>query len=643
MTKRKNKKDISKDKSKQGKRNEKFHMKLRERPSNKSYEELKEIPKRKLPRKIHERFIQIPNRRINKKVLERFIQIPKIIRLKKLYKRYGDITNNNQIAEESLSEYISSNRLKILIPAQLLEKAKSKLTTKKLDNIIEAMKYYDIDDDINFEYFKKIDKINNKNYKYLYTLSYSKRIQILKKFNNKDDILVKSSKTTLHELISFLITEFEVDNQKSINSLIKYKLKYFEGYIIPIKEGTDELKYYYIIHLILGWLKSSNKEDAQSFITIFEEYFENETNYDEFEDLFYVIFKIDLMLFNNINNDDILLRLNSSINETFEKKIEQIYLIKDEIKQKLDKIEIKENSVLCLKKSKFKFRICDYYFSHCKGKLNIIKNILTKKYLSYNYLKENKFNYFDDEMKIRAFISIENQILSSNVIREYYDRVEVYSHYEFPFKGKDKTIIDYLWNKIMYRDLDYKTFGITNREGFGIFINRNKGNKSNGLGYGINIVTISHEFIGHEIRNLINTNNKSLASTPIPDISFLESEDNRKTKNVTDAGDRFEIIILGMKLESLFVGGNHFLLNLENWDLPLQAFQEGFKKANCLMKIKQLKTGLKEIKNDSRVEKLFENINYDNIKYTINSQSEQTRIAPNYGNESQCESLIGFR
>ena len=171
MTKRKNKKDISKDKSKQGKRNEKFHMKLRERPSNKSYEELKEIPKRKLARKIHERFIQIPNRRINKKVLERFIQIPKIIRLKKLYKRYGDITNNNQIADESLSECVSSNRLKILIPAQLLIKAKSKLKTKKLDNIIEAMKYYDIDDDINFEYFKQIDKINNKNYKYLYTLS----------------------------------------------------------------------------------------------------------------------------------------------------------------------------------------------------------------------------------------------------------------------------------------------------------------------------------------------------------------------------------------------------------------------------------------------------------------------------------------
>ena len=96
MTKRKNKKDISKDKSKQGKRKEKFHMKLRERPYNKSYKELKEIPKRKLPRKIRERFIQIPNRRINKKVLERFIQIPKIIRLKKLYKRYGDITNNNQ-------------------------------------------------------------------------------------------------------------------------------------------------------------------------------------------------------------------------------------------------------------------------------------------------------------------------------------------------------------------------------------------------------------------------------------------------------------------------------------------------------------------------------------------------------------------
>ena len=643
MTKRKNKKDISKDKSKQGKRNEKFHMKLRERPSNKSYEELKEIPKRKLPRKIHERFIQIPNRRINKKVLERFIQIPKRIRIKKLYKRYGDITNNNQIADESLSEYISSNRLKILIPAQLLIKAKSKLKTKKLDNIIEAMKYYDIDDDINFEYFKKIDKINNKNYKYLYTLSYSKRIKILKNFNNKDDILVKSSKTTLHELISFLITEFEVDNQKSISSLSKYKLNHFEGYIIPINEGTDELKYYYIIYLIIGWLKKSNIGNVKRFLSYCSNYFQNESNYDDIKDLFFIIFKIDLMFFNGLKDKYILVRLMKSIGETFEEKFKQIYLIKDNIKQNIDKAKITGKTILCLKNPKLNFRLDDYFFHDCIEEESVLQNIVNKEDMSYNYLKENKFNYFDDEKKIRAFISIENQILSSNVIREYYDRVEAYSHYEFPFKGKDKTIIDYLWDKIMYRDLDYKTFGITNREGFGIFINRNKGNKSNGLGYGINIVTISHEFIGHEIRNLINTNNKSLASTPTPDISFLESEDNRKTKNVADAGDRFEIIILGMKLESLFVGGNHFLLNLKNWDLPLQDFQEGFKKANCLMKIKQLKTGLKEIKNDSRVEKLFENINYDNIKYTIDSQSEQTRIALNYVNDSQCESLIGFR
>jgi hypothetical protein len=218
IKRKKNKKDISKDKSKQGKQNEKFHMKLRERPYNKSYKELKEIPKRKLPRKIRERFIQIPNRRINKKVLERFIQIPKRIRLKKLCKRYRDITNNNKATEESLSEYISNNnRLKILIPAQLLGIAKSKLKTKKLSNLIEAMKYYDIDDDINFEYFNQIDKINSKNYKYLYTLSYGKRIIILKKFYWKDDILEKSSKTTLHELISFLITKFEVNNKRSIN------------------------------------------------------------------------------------------------------------------------------------------------------------------------------------------------------------------------------------------------------------------------------------------------------------------------------------------------------------------------------------------------------------------------------------------
>ena len=60
-----------------------------------------------------------------------------------------------------------------------------------------------------------------------------------------------------------MINEFKQDKQSS-KELETYNLIGFEKYIIQIYEGTDELKYYYFISIILGWLKN-NKKKARLF------------------------------------------------------------------------------------------------------------------------------------------------------------------------------------------------------------------------------------------------------------------------------------------------------------------------------------------------------------------------------------------
>ena len=206
-------------------------------------------------------------------------------------------------------------------------------------------------------------------------------------------------------------------------------------------------------------------------------------------------------------------------------------------------------------------------------------------------------NYFsDDDKKKHAFISIVNINLSSNVIKEYYKKVEDFHDYEFPFENENSDIFNYLWNKVIYTDLDQYTWGITNREGFGIFINRDKGKNSTGLGYGANLVTIDHEFIGHLIKYIIKSNNKIKAGTATPNESFIKEEDNIKSEKYSNGEDKFEFLFFGQRLNHLTLGGNHFLFNINNWSLPLSQFQNGFKKNNIKKSLSSLQNELDNIK-----------------------------------------------
>ena len=52
---------------------------------------------------------------------------------------------------------------------------------------------------------------------------------------------------------------------------------------------------------------------------------------------------------------------------------------------------------------------------------------------------------------------------------------------------------------------------------------------------------------------------------------------------------------------------------MANWDLPLKLFRKRFLNNNVMKKEKKLRDGLKYLKEDENVGKIFENINYEYI------------------------------
>ena len=81
-----------------------------------------------------------------------------------------------------------------MLPSQLLNKAKRIIKNPTLKNLQKAIKIYDIDDSINFQYLDKCGKIDKNNFKFVYTLSFENRKKIIEKYKLKNKILKKKSK-----------------------------------------------------------------------------------------------------------------------------------------------------------------------------------------------------------------------------------------------------------------------------------------------------------------------------------------------------------------------------------------------------------------------------------------------------------------
>ena len=83
------------------------------------------------------------------------------------------------------------------------------------------------------------------------------------------------------------------------------------------------------------------------------------------------------------------------VEENRNKIMHALKLIKDELKESINKSKIKEDTELNLKNIGLKFKPMDYYFDmDLKGAINVIKNIQDKKRMTFDYCLKNKFILF---------------------------------------------------------------------------------------------------------------------------------------------------------------------------------------------------------------------------------------------------------
>ena len=157
---------------------------------------------------------------------------------------------------------------------------------------------YDVNDTINYNYLKNCGKICPENYKYIYTLSLNNRKKIISQYKINKEIFTKSSKIIFQELVNFLITKYIPNNESCKNQLKKYNLEHFNKFIIPINEGTSELKYFYFINVILDWF-DKDPENGKSYLTEFKDFFKKKKNLHKINNIYYLILNICLLYFNN--------------------------------------------------------------------------------------------------------------------------------------------------------------------------------------------------------------------------------------------------------------------------------------------------------------------------------------------------------
>ena len=353
----------------------------------------------------------------------------------------------SQKSKESNMTYSSENSdqniYQILLPNEILSTVKKKLGKDySLNRLDRAIKTYDIDDNIVYNYSDKCGKINANNMKYIYVLNCQNKKKIIKKYKIKNKIFCKSSKLYFYDFIQFISKQFIPNDKLSFEQLKSYKLENFERFIIPIFEGLNELKYYYFINIVFDWFKDPKQHVlAKNCIFYFDDFFNEKKNLNKIKEIFYIIFRIDLLFLNKTSEGVTILKsMVPSVTQTLEDIKKGLLLIQDEIEENINSIKITRRTSLTLNKSKTKFKA--FYYTYSGKGFNLVNDIINKNYMIYEYFEKNKFNYFNSKNEINAFIDYVNKILSSNVIKEYYKKVESFQNYAFPFEKKE--ILEYL-------------------------------------------------------------------------------------------------------------------------------------------------------------------------------------------------------
>ena len=137
-------------------------------------------------------------------------------------------------------------------------------------------------------------------------------------------IFEKQSKLIFYKLIQFILGSNSQNSKSFAQGLENYKLHHFEKYNIPIYEGTNELKYYYFIDIILYWFEKGKNSIVYCYLLNFSTFFKK-SNLNKLDEIFYIIMRIDLLIFQKIKNGNLsLISVASSVKETIEDKLEKL-------------------------------------------------------------------------------------------------------------------------------------------------------------------------------------------------------------------------------------------------------------------------------------------------------------------------------
>lgn len=125
--------------------------------------------------------------------------------------------------------------------------------------------------------------------------------------------------------------------------------------------------------------------------------------------------------------------------------------------------------------------------------------------------------------------------------------------------------------------LDY-VYGITDKINYTIYLNNYYENTEKYINFLCNkIINKIHENSNHVLRLILNINNIELDKfTPTHQNIFKYDSFNNLTSEFVDQGDKWEKLVFGDKIKSLFIIQCIFILNSTNFNLSINEFRNRF-------------------------------------------------------------------
>lgn len=277
------------------------------------------MAKRKINKPTNKETKEKEKKDIKKQNIKNYVAFGKSKLIKS--KKADSIYQKRKKSDRKSSFNDSANiKIRVLLPKELLEKAKNILREKESGYLFKkGLKIYDINDEINYRYLRQLKMLSKGDYKYIYTLSFDNRKTIPTLFKiDKVAIFAHSSKQLFYEFVNILLEkEIALDKELSMKKLEDYKVDNFDKFIIPINEGTEELKYYYFMNIIWGWINGIYKKSVPKCLKKFKSFFKCKNNLNKINEVFYVLFRIDLLfIYCKVGDLSSLSSENLMVNET---------------------------------------------------------------------------------------------------------------------------------------------------------------------------------------------------------------------------------------------------------------------------------------------------------------------------------------